>query len=859
MRRRKRNKWIVISVIMLCIIVICTGVFVIYKKSIEKKKEEKKVVFQLNTLPDVTFTYETYPLNNLKGYIETGNVSRNNVTMRESITPVDASRQLNGWINKKAYEINSITYQIRSLDGEKLIEDGTVSIEKKDNETLYWSISLSNLIEEETEYLLELVATTNGGVEIHYYTRLYYETKGNVLALLNHAQDFSNATIQKDSANDLIISALKPNGNMSTTDLSYVNLSSKLDMITWKDVAPTVIGEKNIEITELNSTQMTIRLSYNVEGTNDYTGIYGVEENLCIRFRNNTMYVLNYERNCQETIDLSASNIDNTNINLGIGNNDVQVIFDTKKAFYGIEIEGKIWYYNTAEQKFYKLLDLGEDNEIKLVQIKDNGDMDFIVEGYMNTGKYEGTVGVSVFRYQNETKELTQLFYIPVGYSENFAKFAVGDCVHINENDICYIIIDGNLLEINLSTKEYNIIANKESYSDYKISSEQMLVAWEDGDSSLYPTKVTILDMRTGDEKEIKVNNGEFIHFQGFIATENDKKIDYDVVYSIGNRNDTPIVTGSKQIIPWFALEIANSNLEVETHYEINNIYIKEVQVGEGKVQLERVEKQSGSYGDISSDLLLANQRVESSDTITVQSKVTETKGKEYYINLGVKIPSESTFDVHNTNGNIIESEQLIQVPTENDFLNKNEFYFVFGRGELLQVTKQLSTAIEVAYDTMGVVIDENYNYLFKRDARDLVKEIKIEQQQPVLAEQSLSRCLTIILNAMDENTDNIQSKIEEGMSAYDILKESDSYHILDLSSATLDHLYYYINLDSYILVVTKDGRGLLITGYDSTDTITIYEPESGMTRKITTKEAEELFKEQGSYFLSYIKTKKTS
>ena len=869
MQRRRRKNWLLVSIILVGIILTVVGSYYIYRQTINKSKQEQKTTLELNTLPDITFLYGEYPINRLNGYVQIGDEFVNNVAMRHTITPLNASRQLRGYLDKKENKIYEIAYEVRSLNGENLIEDGKVSIEREENNMLYWNIPFSNLLEENKEYLLTLEVTTEEKGEIYYYTRLYYEAKEVANSILNYANEFSKATIEKNSNNDIIIGALKPNNNTSTTDLSVVNLSSKLDMITWKDVSPTRINDVAIKITEFNGTQMTMAFLYDVEGNGNYAGTYHVEENFCIRFRNNTMYVLDYERSCREAIKLVKERVSNSNILLGIGNHEVQVIADEKNKFYGIQVDGDIWYYHTEKQQLQQLLELGEDATIQLIQIKEDGTLDFIVKGYTNAGKFEGSVGVSIFRYRPDREELEQLCYFPINTSPMYAPFVIGEGIYINENDICYMMIEGKLLQINLTTRESSIVVEKDSSSKYTMSREHGVIIWEEGSDENYPDKVVIFNMENGEKKEIVASDDGFIHFQGLISTQQDKEIDYDLIYALGKKTTTPIANGSKKMIPWFSLEIANSNLEVETHYEIENVYIEAIQVGEGKVLLERLEKKENGYDKISSDLLLANQRVDSDKTTYLKSKVTEEKGREYYITLDSNPLEESTIMIENSNKNVVEVGEANPIAINQNKGQqsiKDHMYFVFGHGKLLDVTNRLSNAIDQAYDTMGVVLDGNYEYVYTRDARDLVKDIKIEQQQPVEQEKSLARCLSIVLEQIDNNTsgsnslnqamitmDNIQLELEQGKSVYDILKETVSIPILDVSQSQLEHLYYYINKDCYVLVVTNRGTGYIIHGYDSNNAVTIYESETGMSRKVLVEEVEQMLEEQGASLFTYL------
>ena len=68
--------------------------------------------------------------------------------------------------------------------------------------------------------------------------------------------------------------------------------------------------------------------------------------------------------------------------------------------------QGDLWSYNLKTNKLsciFSFRDLGSNDErndysqhdIELVRVEKNGDMDFVLYGYMNRGQHEGKVGTA--------------------------------------------------------------------------------------------------------------------------------------------------------------------------------------------------------------------------------------------------------------------------------------------------------------------------------------------------------------------------------------------------------------------------------------------------------------------------------
>ena len=92
--------------------------------------------------------------------------------MRDSITPLEEGRTLG--VNIRRYEnvIATMSYEIRSLDTERLIDKQNIEHFVSSGDNIYATIDVSSIVEKDTEYLLiiELVSEKHGN--IYYYTRI---------------------------------------------------------------------------------------------------------------------------------------------------------------------------------------------------------------------------------------------------------------------------------------------------------------------------------------------------------------------------------------------------------------------------------------------------------------------------------------------------------------------------------------------------------------------------------------------------------------------------------------------------------------------------------------------------------------
>ena len=54
-----------------------------------------------------------------------------------------------------------------------------------------------------------------------------------------------------------------------------------------------------------------------------------------------------------------------------------------------------------------------KEHDVRILQVLDNGDIDFLLYGYMNRGRHEGQVGIGLYHYSNEKCALEERFFAP--------------------------------------------------------------------------------------------------------------------------------------------------------------------------------------------------------------------------------------------------------------------------------------------------------------------------------------------------------------------------------------------------------------------------------------------------------------
>ena len=100
------------------------------------------------TLPVVSVLSGEYKINTMYGYTS----RREEAYTKDSITPISADRKISLVIDTFQADIESVAYEVRSVDGDRLIEGSDITVLQKMPDKIQFSIQLKDLTEENKEY-----------------------------------------------------------------------------------------------------------------------------------------------------------------------------------------------------------------------------------------------------------------------------------------------------------------------------------------------------------------------------------------------------------------------------------------------------------------------------------------------------------------------------------------------------------------------------------------------------------------------------------------------------------------------------------------------------------------------------------
>ena len=135
------------AVVLTVIFFVAVGVFSMMTNHVN---EDLTTEMKNATLPVITLESSEQEVNELYGY----HTKMNAASMRDTITPIGKDRKLPVTIQTYETSVDAISYEIRSLDGERLIANADVNSYDEKKGTIKAELEIQNLLQEGEEYLL---------------------------------------------------------------------------------------------------------------------------------------------------------------------------------------------------------------------------------------------------------------------------------------------------------------------------------------------------------------------------------------------------------------------------------------------------------------------------------------------------------------------------------------------------------------------------------------------------------------------------------------------------------------------------------------------------------------------------------
>lgn len=800
------------------------------------------------TLPVMSFNLDKIKINTLHGYTTEMDPTK----MRDCVIPISDDRKLSLSISTYGMAVDRISYKIRSMDGKRLVADDEISSFSNKDNTIQADVSMPNVMDENTEYLL-VFTITSGQDNVYYYSRIM-QTDGKAAAkVVEFAKKFHDETFIKDDKSFFTTYMETTTGDRNT--LAHVDLTSTVSQITWGSMAAAQYTNPVIALKEINDSYDVVTIDYVmscVDGKGE-TEYYNVREYFRLRQTESRMYVLNYERTANQIFNSENSFIsDSGSVMLGIRSSEAEYRANEAGSVICFVQEGDLYSYDINNGMIIKVFSFRDaegiderenwnHHDIKIVSVDEAGSIDFVVYGYMNRGTHEGEVGTGVYHYDGLAHTIDEEAFIPSKTSYEVLKAEMGKMLYLNEKNEFYLMMDDSLYRINLGSMSVKKVVEGLSTGSYCASESNRYFAWVDSANQYSSNTIKVMDLKSGKTFEVKKSDDQYLRPLGFIGE--------DFIYGQANAADVVSDAAGNTTFPMNGLIILDTSDQSELKtYTPSGSYVEKISVDGYTVTIDLIAQNNGVYAEIGQDTIM-NREADSKQKIALDTSQSDTKLTVSAISIaGGKKPdklkqltAQMTINSHDT-------------AVDLKFDDNTVHFYVYAKGDVIFASDNISDAIKQANDSMGVVIDSNQQYVWMRARKNAVNAFaNIACNEIDKDADSVVKSVSAMLTYNDV-TVSVSELIGAGSSAVDVLKNNlPDKEILDLQGVSSEDIIFYISQGNPVFAMTGNTSAVLVTGYSSNGALYIYNPDNGATTSMSYEDADRMFYNGGLHFITYM------
>lgn len=775
-------------------------------------------------LPEVMVQFGDVLTNRMYGYRQPMEAD----FVRDSVTPLDTTKKLTLVVNPYDTKVRNLSYEIRTSDGSKVMENRTIkSLDTGSDGYLRTEIEISSGLLMNQEYSLQITLSTNHG-DAYYYTRVVSRSATYTEQYAKFADDFVQMSLDKTQADNLA-AYLETSDSASSRNFAGLNINSPLADISWGNLNPQLSKAGIPVIKDINETTASISIEYEISAQNENgnTEYYLVTDFYRMRYDETRIRLLDFKRSASEVFDPSLSVISNSGLLLGVRSKDVDYLTNEDGSVTAFTQNGDIWSYVPDTGKFVEIFTFRKDTEsdfrdarvehdIKLLSVENNGDVDFMVYGYMNRGAHEGYSGVGIYHYNNDQGAIEEQVFIPCTESFEFLQEDLGTLSYVNQSGQLFIMIAGNLYQINIDENTYEVLADHIDSDDFGVSVTNAHAAWK-SESGDYAGQIEFIDFDTMERRRIVPEASQKLDLLGFMNE--------DLIYGIVLDGDTlPNATGYMiDGITTFRIEGFDGTVKKEYHQD--GLYVAGVTVGTTLMEFTLVQKSGDIYKGVKKDNIMNNSTA-ATDKTSVEQTSSSRQGVIVRLTSEDSPSSEEPLILYAKVRNAGEKVVDIQV----DKSSVEEVYYVYAGGGLDSVWTDPAKAVQRADKQTGVVLNRAQQYVWERG--NMKTQITLNTTD-----------IPEIIRTASLDVQNLQNGL------------GDSAKVIDLTGCSLENVLYEVSAQRAVIVRTGSDSSVVIVGYDQYNTY-LLDPSTGEVKPYGMNDSTALFKNAGNMFITYLEQK---
>lgn len=209
--------------------------------------------------------------------------------------------------------------------------------------------------------------------------------------------------------------------------------------------------------------------------------------------------------------------------------------------------------------------------------------------------------------------------------------------------------------------------------------------------------------------------------------------------------------------------------------------------------------------------------------TYGITTQVDDVRQTEILLRVGTTITDDTPQVIHGRMSEAGASRTISIAVNE----NREKLYYVYAGGRMESRWPTAVEAILRADEKVGVVINDEKEYIWERGNRRTSCNISL---------------------------DKIPDIVKSGTMDVDELEAALQKDVVDLTGCTLEEVLYFVSEGRPVIAATPTGT-LVITGYDDYGNLIVLYPGSEETEYSGPNDSLELFEAAGNRFVSYLDT----
>ncbi len=805
-----------VMLILVILAMVAVIVFAFLKGTKQEESETSKL--EKASIPTLTMACQNKAVNCLRGYSRGMDLT----TLNMVLTPLDVSGQLTVHIGDTRKKITAADYTVYRNNGKETVESRRTEKISENKTGSQVILDLSKSIGQNEEYLLEIRLETEDKDAFYYYTRILRQSDFNVEEAVTFVEDFCKNSFNK-KANDKITTYIEPDETGDNTTLQHVNIHSSYEQITWGSLKPELCGEPVADILELDPTEAILTLDYQVavredEETHSY---YLVHEYYRVRRSSFRLHLLEFDREMTQTFTGTRHGFEGQSVVLGILGSEPEYVYAKDGEILCWEQAGELWQYHADGSRLYKIFSLQDvdhedkraymqDYDIHILNMDEKGNVDFAVCGYFNRGPYEGSVGLELCHYAQQSNSYEVRYMLEDVKGEDLFRQETEQLLYLSGNRF-WFYHQGAVKQADLTDGSVRTVVEGLKTDGFVAAADGSSFAWvEDPDGS---EVIYRMELPSEEKKEISGEKEEYIRPIGYVQT--------DFAYGKAKKASVTASPSGQLYFPMYSVVICDREGTVIKDYTDENLVVMSGETTEEMITLQRAVPVAGGAGYAAAQ---SHQIVSSQEKVAGSVK-TETRQSDKK-QTEMLLQSEKSYGTGSVRRYTAEEKGYYKVEEPKKSSESRQDYVVYEKGRMTGRFRKSMDAFVYAWEHGGTVKDPAMNTLYHPFAAD----------ESFQAEDSLSFDPAILQEGLAEGGEGILSAWRS--------KSADS-QVADATGIPLELAWGLAGRGCQVLIRTGTAEYGLIVGYDE-ENILLRNPVNGQTVPLAKDQAENLYQQMG-------------